>query len=133
ISTGFKFLAKNMEGLKLLNNAAHMKELTKELTAGSEAAKEAARQQLGLAEAGRPLQQAFDALHVKIFDVRGQLRPLNDVMMDAAGAFALLPDSADKAGLAMKLFGRSGADLIPLLDQGKSGLQALMKAADDAG
>ena len=47
---------------------------------------------------------------------------LRRVMMQVADAFKKMPDGAEKAGLAMKLFGKSGADLIPLLNEGADGL-----------
>src|SRR5207237_10783621 len=109
-----KFLGKNMEGLNLLNNAAHMKELAKEAGSHSAAVREQARASLILAEASRPLQMAFQQLGVSIYESNGQLRGESDVMMQVADAFKKMPDGAEKAGLAMKLFGKSGADLIPL-------------------
>ncbi len=49
-------------------------------------------------------------------------------------ALAKLPDGLEKADLAMQLFGRSGADLIPLLnDIAEKGFPALQRAAQEAG
>lgn len=52
---------------------------------------------------------------------------------DVAELFSLLPDGANKTALAVKLFGRSGAELIPLLNQGKEGLAEFDKLASDLG
>ena len=43
-------------------------------------------------------------------------------MTDLADVFASLPDSATKTALAVRLLGRSGADLIPLLNGGATRL-----------
>lgn len=77
--------------------------------------------------------QTFKELGVSIMDVHGNLRPLNDVMLNLADKFKAMPDGAEKAGLAMKLFGRSGTDMLPILDQGSAGLAKLMANAQAAG
>ena len=73
----------------------------------------------GLAESKR----AFDALGVSYADNAGNLRPLNDVMLDVADKFSKMPDGAQKTALAMEIFGRSGMELIPMLNMGKKGLE----------
>jgi len=46
-----------------------------------------------------------------------------------ADAIANVKSPADRAALAMKLFGKAGLDLLPLLTQGKSGIAALREEA----
>lgn len=50
-----------------------------------------------------------------------------------ANAFESLPDSASKSARAMELFGKSGADLIPLLNEGADGIEKLMERARELG
>ena len=45
-----------------------------------------------------------------------------DAMKAIAERFATMPDGVTKTALAMQLFGKSGADLIPLLNAGASGI-----------
>jgi len=45
-----------------------------------------------------------------------------DAMRAIAERFASMPDGATKTALAMQLFGKAGADLIPLLNAGASGI-----------
>ncbi len=59
--------------------------------------------------------------------------PLQDVLLGLAERFAALPDSATKAALAVKLFGRSGLELIPFLNQGRDGIARLMQEAQRLG
>src|SRR5262245_1340871 len=47
---------------------------------------------------------------------------LDDALVQVADKFAGMPDGAKKSALAMKVFGRSGADLIPLLNEGSQGI-----------
>jgi len=67
--------------------------------------------------------ELFDNLGVSIVGVDGKLRPLNDVMLDVAERLSDMPDGAEKTALAMDVFGRSGMNLIPFLNEGKKGLQ----------
>ena len=133
LSTGFKFLGKNVEGLDLLNNAAKMKEYQKELNSTNADQVAAARSALAMADASRPMQQVFDSVGIATHDAAGNIRPLSDLMLDVATRFQAMPDGAEKAGLAVKLFGRSGTDLIPILNQGAAGILELMQNAKDSG
>lgn len=62
-------------------------------------------------------------------DANGQYRETQDIIRDLADLFAKTPDGPQKAALAMKLFGKSGADMIPLLNGGS---KAMREAADEA-
>lgn len=75
----------------------------------------------------------FDYLGVKTKDSSGKMRPMNEVLFDIAGAFKNLPDGADKAAIAVNLFGRAGMALIPLLNEGTEGLQAEIEKAQKFG
>jgi len=50
-----------------------------------------------------------------------------------AGAMAKVGDSAKRVNIAMELFGRSGAAILPILAMGEEGLAAFAAAADKAG
>lgn len=69
--------------------------------------------------------KAFSALHVNVKDARGGLRPVNDVLGDVAEKFKAMPNGAAKTALAMEIFGRSGARMIPVLNEGRDGLARL--------
>ena len=58
---------------------------------------------------------------------------LEDVLIHVSDAFAKSQDGAAKAAIAMQLFGRAGADLIPFLDQGSQNIDALTKKAHELG
>ena len=76
---------------------------------------------------------ALKALGVSATDASGQIRPTEQVLLDLADKFADMPDGADKAALAIKLFGKEGMSLIPLLNQGRAGITALMEEAERFG
>lgn len=63
----------------------------------------------------------------------GDKRSIEEVLMATADQFAEMPDGAQKTALAMKLFGRAGKDLIPLLNSGSGGIASMRKEARDLG
>lgn len=83
----------------------------------------------GNADAAR----TFRKLGVSIKDAHGQLRPTNDVLLAVASKIKAMPDGAKKTAVAMDIFGRAGADLIPLLNEGAAGIQKLQKRSDELG
>jgi|GEM_PF-4277105 len=50
-----------------------------------------------------------------------------------ADGFAAVPDSAKKTALALELFGKAGKELIPLLNEGASGIDELKNRAAELG
>jgi hypothetical protein len=80
-----------------------------------------------------PAATAFAAIGVSATDAAGKIRPTIDVMGDLAARFERMPDGAAKTALAIKLFGRSGADMIPMLNEGQAGLKAMYEEAERLG
>jgi hypothetical protein len=50
-----------------------------------------------------------------------------------ADQFEKMPDGVQKTALAMNIFGKAGADLVPLLNAGSQGIEALQKRAKELG
>lgn len=71
----------------------------------------------------------FRALGVDVVDASGKVRGANELMEDLAEVFSSLDDGATKTNLAMKVFGESGKDLIPLLNAGRDGLREYTQEA----
>lgn len=76
---------------------------------------------------------AFEALGVKTRAADGSLRSTKDVLYDTADAFAGIKDGAAKTSLAMEIFGKSGADMIPVLNGGAEGMREMAEMADKLG
>jgi len=77
--------------------------------------------------------EVFSRLGVSVKDAAGQLRPTEEVLLDLADAFAAMPDGAEKSALAVKLFGKSGVELIPFLNQGRAGIEQLKQKFKELG
>jgi len=75
------------------------------------------------AEGNDGLAQKFKALGVSIKDANGQVVPADKALKQIADRFADMPDGAQKAAAAVALFGKSGADLIPLLNEGAASME----------
>ena len=73
----------------------------------------------------------FRALGVAVSDAGGAIRPADQVLRDLAARFASLEDGPAKAALAVEVFGKAGAKLIPLLNQGADGLERFSGLTDE--
>jgi hypothetical protein len=73
--------------------------------------------------------KAFNALGVSVTDASGKLRSSQAVNEDVAEAFSNLKDGAGKTAAAIAIYGRAGAELIPLLNDGKAGLRGMSEEA----
>ena len=69
--------------------------------------------------------ETFKAIGVEIKNADGTLRNSEEVLKDIADRFATYEDGAGKAALAQKIFSKSGAELIPLLNLGRAGIEQL--------
>jgi hypothetical protein len=75
----------------------------------------------------------FQAMGIEVTDTQGRLRPLGEMMGDIAAQFARWEDGPRKIAIALAIFGRSGEQLIPVLNQGRSGMEALWREAEKLG
>jgi hypothetical protein len=75
------------------------------------------------AEGNEDLGRKFQALGVNVKDANGQVVPADKALKQIADRFADMPDGAQKAAAAVALFGKSGADLIPLLNEGAASME----------
>jgi len=75
----------------------------------------------------------LDALGIKTRNADHSMRDTYAILSDVAAKFAQMPDGVQKTALAVELFGRGGARLIPLLNQGSSGLASMAKEARELG
>lgn len=85
------------------------------------------------AQGGKSQAEAFGALGVAVKDAQGNMRSTEDLLTDVAEAFSQIEDGPAKAAVAMDLFGKSGANLIPFLNNGRKGLSDLRGEAHQFG
>lgn len=78
-------------------------------------------------------QKAFDELGVAVKDASGNLKSQDVLLLEIADRFKALPQGTQKSALAMEIFGRSGAKLIPLLNEGSVGINRMRIEARQLG
>ena len=76
---------------------------------------------------------AFAELGISVTDAGGAIRPTQDLLKETADVFAAMPAGAEETALAMKLFGKSGADLLPFLNKGSAGIAELEAKTKELG
>jgi hypothetical protein len=121
----------SVQAFQRLNYAAGISNVeTEAFSAGMRAL---SRNMAEAAKGGKEAAQGFIFAGIRIKDAAGKLKGGDQVLLDIADRFAAMPDGVTKTALAMKLFGKSGADLIPLLNLGSRGVRQLMQEADRLG
>ena len=92
------------------------------------------RLQLNLQRAQTPTSQqalALQAIGLSAKELLGV--PIDEQMNRIADAVAKFGDGGNKTAIVMALLGRTGAQMIPVLDQGRAGLDAMRQSAENAG
>jgi hypothetical protein len=91
----------------------------------------------GVTLGGKSMAQQLADIGIQATDSEGNMRPMGDLMNDLSDYFHSIPDDAEnaaaKTGLAMQLFGRSGAALLPLLNLGSQGMADMTAQAKKLG
>lgn len=73
--------------------------------------------------------EAFNALGIEVKNADGSLKNADAIMAEVADKFAGMEDGAGKSALAVMLFGRAGAVMIPMLNQGADDMRRLRDEA----
>ena len=73
--------------------------------------------------------ELFTRLGVAYQNADGSLRDAGAVFRDLADRLSKMPEGADRAAIAIEAFGRSGANLLPMLNQGADGIAELEERA----
>jgi phage-related protein len=66
-------------------------------------------------------------------DASGKIKPMSEILPGLADKFKTMPDGAEKTALAVQLFGRSGAQMVPFLNKGSAGIGELTAKAKTMG
>lgn len=77
------------------------------------------------ATGGKAATETFTALGINVNDASGKLKSSDRVMLEVANRFKAMADGPEKTALALRLFGRSGAELVPLLNMGGDAIDKL--------
>jgi TP901 family phage tail tape measure protein len=95
-----------------------------------EVAKAMSRLARGVVDPASKTSEALRSIGISAVDANGKVKSLDEIMLSISDVFAKLPDGAEKAALAQELFGKSGVNLIPLLNQGREALSQYSATID---
>jgi hypothetical protein len=68
---------------------------------------------------------ALNTLGLSATDLTGKLKSADQIILDVANKFKDMPDGVEKTALAMQLFGKAGAEMIPMLNEGSDALERM--------
>lgn len=86
----------------------------------------------GATHGNKEFEGAFRSVGVALRDGNGNVKNSSQLIFELANRFEKMKDGPDKAAIAVKLFGKAGADLIPLLNQGGEEIQRFgLRISDD--
>lgn len=111
------------ESLSGLSYAAELAGVSQETLVGS-----MAKLSKGMSDAAQNTGEALKAFQALQLDPK-QFSGTDEALLQIAERFEGLADGSEKTALAMALFGRSGAQLIPLLNAGRNGITELTDEA----
>ncbi|MGN1120792.1 MAG: hypothetical protein ACI4RV_00415, partial [Eubacteriales bacterium] len=77
--------------------------------------------------------EQFEKLGIYVTDANGNLRNSEDVMWETMSALQSLENKTEKARLANELFGRSGSELMPLLNGEAGSIEEMRTQAHELG
>jgi TP901 family phage tail tape measure protein len=80
-----------------------------------------------------PAAEVFKKLGVDVLDSTGKMRESEAVLQDLSDRLVAMPDGAAKTAMAMELFGKSGAEMLLMLNNGGEGLRVLTAEAKKMG
>lgn len=91
------------------------------------------KQIMAAADPAKYTGSVFDDLGVKLKNTDGTIRTADSVFMSIADRFKAMPNGVQKTAESMQLFGKSGKDLLPILNLGSSGIKELEDKAASMG
>ncbi len=77
--------------------------------------------------------QTAGAFASKLKDLGITTDNMEEALFQVADVFEKMPNGVDKAALAVSLFGKQGAALIPILNKGRAGIRGMMDDAEATG
>jgi len=77
--------------------------------------------------------ESFEMLNLEVTKGDGTLKNAETMLKEVAEKLSKMEDGADKTAIAMRLFGKSGAELIPMLNMGAAGIEKMQQKAKEMG
>jgi hypothetical protein len=85
------------------------------------------------ANGNKEMAQVFDAFGITLKNSDGSMKNSEQLLGDVAEQLQYVTDSSQLTAIAVKLFGKSGEDMVPILKLGRDGIKQLSDEADAFG
>lgn len=123
ISLASQKIGMSQEGFQVYSKAAEIAKIdTEKFQSGVE---RLMKNQYASVTGNKKMAQAFASIGVSANDSQGHLKKTDVLLKEISDKFQKAPNGAIKTALAIQLFGKSGANMIPLLNQGSKSLETL--------
>jgi hypothetical protein len=76
-----------------------------------------------VAGGNKDMAEAYDKLGINVRDASGNLKSADVIIAEVADKFKNYADGPEKTAIALRIFGKAGADMIPLLNDGGDALR----------
>lgn len=119
------------QALQGLTYAAHLADVSAEsLESGL---KFLSKNAVDAAHGSKEMQEEFARAGITLHDSHGKMKELPQLLSELADKFHKMPKGVEKTDLAIKLLGRSGIEMVPLLNKGSKEIGELTKRAEELG
>jgi lambda family phage tail tape measure protein len=117
-----------VEDLAAFKGAAEVEHMSLEDMAGS--LRKLSTAIVDTATGSKELKAIFKTLGIEVRDSSGDLKNSGQVLKEISNKFSVMEDGAVKSAIAVKLFGKSGSEIIPFLNKGATELERLKSSID---
>lgn len=84
-------------------------------------------------DGGAKAAEMTEKLGTSFVTADGGIRPLGEILPGVADKFKAMADGPEETALALQLFGRAGAQMLPMLNRGSAGIDELRAKAQELG
>ena len=78
-------------------------------------------------------EKKFEAIGISVKDMNGNMKSSSEIFTEVAGKLGGMANGVEKTNAIMQIFGRSGMELAPLLNQGAAGIEKFKEEAQKFG
>lgn len=114
-----------------LSHAAHMADI--DSSSFGTAMRFLSKNLVSASEGSKQTAKSFSELGIPLRNNDGKLKSSNQLLLEVADRFKKLEPGPKKTAMAMELFGRAGADMIPLLNKGSEAIKGMGDEAEALG
>lgn len=91
------------------------------------------RNAMAAAQGGGKMSMEFQKLGVSVNDAHGELKPVDQLMMEVSDGLKNMTNKTERTAMAIKIFGRGGLQMLPFLIEGSAKIKEQRQEAEALG